>query len=391
MSLYLDAIATTPVAPEIRLALEPWLSDQFGNPSGGHSRALDVRETIDEVRESVREFCGASGDDQVVFTGSGTEGNALGVVGFFRGLEREGTLLISKGEHPSLLEAARLIEREGHRVIRVGLQSSGLLDLNSVEESCRDHKVDLVSTHLANFDSGAVQPVQELARTAHRWGARVFIDGTTGAAWNSFSLKDTGADVFTFSPHRFFGLPGLGVLVKKKGLVFRPLYSGGQQESGLRPGMENIPGIVAAGAACRLATQNADQWRFSTGLLQKRFLESCRQQIGFTHLHGPEPGRERDPHHLNIAFECTEGEAVLLNLDLKGVQCTSQTGCVSAAEKVSHVLIEMGISRQQSLSSLLFGFLPTQSEEEIIQAVVSLQVAVARIREMSPAWRQRGH
>ncbi|MEM6821505.1 MAG: aminotransferase class V-fold PLP-dependent enzyme [Verrucomicrobiota bacterium] len=387
-ALYLDAIATTPVAPEVREAMLPYLSEFYGNPTGAHSQSLEIKDALESARAQVRSFCNTIDENPVVFTGSGSEANGLAILGFMRALERKGRLICSSGEHPSILGAVDVLEREGHDVIRVGLDHRGESDLEGAQKAIKSSSFDLVITHLSNYDVGTRQNLEQWGQLAKEAKARFMVDATYGAGWSPFSMKELGVDIVTLAPHRFFGPAGTGCVVFRRGIQLQPLFYGGTQELGLRPGMPAVANIVGSGKACEIAGCQSSDWMESCSKLQKALVDGCLSRMDHISLNGAELGSGRDPHHISLAIEFVEGESIVLRLDLKALRLTSNTGCISASEKVSPVLKQMGVARDLSLGTVVMGVLPDQTTAEMDLAVDRISEAVGKVREMSLAWNE---
>jgi len=385
-SIYLDAIATTPVSDSVRQRMLPYLGETYGLPSGAHTLALNARDALEESRNACREFMDTSDRTACVFAGSGTEANNLALLGYIR---RNGTgsrVVTSVIEHPSILGACDSLEGNGCEVVRLRVDPDGRLSPDEVAD-CIDQG-DLFVTHLANYDIGTKQDLTELGQICRRAGAVFMVDATYGAGWNEFSMNELGVDLATFSPHRFFGPAGVGALMVGQGMELQPLYFGGNQEFGLRPGSGSMASMIGAGAACTEAGKHHKDWIQAVTVLQCDFMQLLSEELTEFQLNGTALGIERDPHHLSLSIRGVEGEAVLLNLDLKGVQLTSNTGCVTASEKVSPVLGMVGVEQEMAMGTLVAGLLPYHTKEEIRRSVDLLVAATERVRSMSQAWHQ---
>lgn len=385
-SLYLDAIATTRISDPVRQSMLPFLDKMFGIPSGAHSLALDARDAVAEARESCLQFIGAVKRSSCIFTGSGTEANNLAILGYARRTGKSTRIFTSSIEHPSVTGACEALERDGYEVTRLAVDEWGRVDFSPLSGQARAG--DLVVTHLANYDIGTKQDLSEVVRVCQSVGAVLLVDATFGAGWNTLDMAEAGVDMVTFSPHRFFGPSGIGVLVTRPGVELDPLYYGGSQEFGLRPGTSSVAHAVGAGMACREAMAHMTEWAAATSDHQRDFLTLLLEKVTEVRLNGMEPGVERDPHHISFSVLGIEGEALLLNLDLKGIELTSNTGCVTASEKISPVLRTIGVSEELALGTMVAGLLPEHRAEDIEHAVDVMVSSVARIRSMSQSWHQ---
>ncbi len=387
-SLYLDAIATTRISEPVREQMRPYLDTAYGLPTGAHSLALDARDAVEAARASVLSFADAPARSSCIFTGSGTEANNLGLLGAMRRRGSSARVITSSIEHPSVAGACQALEREGFQIIRLPVDHLGMLAVDDVKEVIQAG--DLLVTHLANYDIGTKQSLVELGALSHEMQSTFMVDATHGAGWNELSMSRCGADLVTLAPHRFFGPAGVGVLLVRPGVEIDPIYFGGMQESGLRPGSSSVALLVGAGAACGEAAKLQSLWQEQTAALQVEFTRQLSEKLTEFQINGPAPGMLRDPHHLSLSIGYVEGEAILLNLDLRGIQLTSQTGCVTASDKVSPVLRAIGVDQELALGTLVIGLLPEQTTADVARVVDAMVSAVGRVREMSQAWHQRG-
>ncbi|MEM6885656.1 MAG: aminotransferase class V-fold PLP-dependent enzyme, partial [Verrucomicrobiota bacterium] len=309
-----------------------------------------------------------------------------GLMGYVRAQGKKCRVVTTAIEHPSILGACDALADTGHEIIRLEVDSTGFVLPDAVVDVLKPG--DLLVTHLANYDIGTRQALSELGQIARNVKAVFMVDATFGAGWNEFSMQSVGADIVTLAPHRFFGPAGVGVLIVGPGVELKPLYFGGAQEYGWRPGSQSVANIVGSGAACSEAMLNGEAWRESTAQSRCDFVRLLEDKLSEFQLNGASLDAGRDPHHLSISIRGVEGEAVLLNLDLKGVAVTSNTGCVTAADKISPVLKVIGVELELATGTLVIGLLPEHSSGDMTRAVDLLVSAVERIRSMSQSWHQ---
>lgn len=379
MRLYLDHLAATPVHPDVAAAMRPWLESAWGNPSNLHQHGLAAAEAVQAARAEAAAFAGVA-SEEIVFTSGGTEAAnaALCGIAWKRG---PGSILCSAAEHPSILATARFLESQGHERVLIPVDGEGRINPEDVRRALRPD-TRLVCVHRSNPDSGCIQDVAALAAVAHEAGVPVFCDATTSGGWVPSTRQALGADLISYSPHRFFGPKGVGCLVVRKGLELEPLLHGGRQEGGRRAGTENVAGIVGAGVACRRAQSGMEAWARETAPLRDRLWQALREAVPGLHLHGPLTGPLRDPRHLAVGIEGVEGEALMLLLDLRGVACTAASGCLSGAEKYSKVLRAMRVPEELVKGTLILSPGPGQTLDQMEQAAGIIAQAVAKIRAM---------
>ena len=378
--VYLDHLGTTPLAPSVWAEMQPWLTDFFGNPSGLHQEALLAREAVAKARSRLASFVNALSAEEILFVGSGTEALNLGFTGAALAAQSRGKhLVIGATEHPAIFGAAEALCAQGFSCTRVPVDSLGFIDPAAVLAAITEHTT-VVAVHLANHDTGTVQPIAEIANGLRNHPASLVVDATAAAGWISVDVQKLGAAVMMLSPHRFHGPPGVGILYRRRGTRLAPLFFGGQQEFGLRPGTENVAAIVGAGAAAELATQrlmnSRDQW---TKELQELWL-AIEEAVSPVVLHGPLPGPNRLPRLLNFSLPKVEGEGLALALDLKGFAVASGAACVSKSMRMPPVLAAMGVDLALGKSNLIISLGADSTSAQLASFVKALTTVVERFR-----------
>ncbi|MDX1950671.1 MAG: cysteine desulfurase family protein [Verrucomicrobiota bacterium] len=383
--VYLDHQAGTVVLPEVLEFMEPFFRTEIGVPSSLHSYGLRNREAVELARQHCATLVGAEASEEIIFTSSGTESVNLAIKGFALANRHRGRHFISSYiEHPSLVESLHFLEREGFEVTWIGADNSGLLKLDELKSSVRKETL-LVCTHLSNFEVGTIQDVKEIAGICRNTDTALFLDANFAAGWMAIEVEDTGIDLLSFSPHRFYGPKGVGVLYKRRNVRLQPLIHGGSQEQGKRAGTMNVPAIVGAGKAAEIAlTQMADRSRHLYNL-QKLLLERI-SEIPHLKLNGPEPGPLRNPWNINLSAAFTEGEGVALFMDMRGVALASSSACFVDQLKISPVLTAMGVAPDTAKGTIIFTLGQENTVSEIEYAADQLKLAVDRLRSMSPEW-----
>lgn len=378
--IYLDAAATTPLHPEAAATMAEAAASAWGNPSSVHERGRAARRLVDAARREVAALIGAEARD-IVFTSGGTESDNLGVVGAARARREEGRahVLASAVEHHAVLEACRGLAREGFEVELVPVDGEGVLDLAALRRMLRPDTA-LVALMLANNEVGAIQPVAEAARLAHEAGAWLHVDAVQAAGWIPIDVAELGADLLALSAHKIYGPKGVGALWVRPGLRLRPLVRGGGQERSWRPGTENVPGIAGFGAAARaarvfLAGPGPERVR----RLRDRLADALLSEVPGARLNGPR-GRGRLPGHVNISVPGVPGEALVLALDLAGVDASSGAACTSGSLEPSHVLAAMGLAPELAASGLRLSLLRDATADGVDLAWRRIRDVVARLR-----------
>ena len=381
--VYLDHTATTPILPEVREATLPYLQDLFGNPSSLHDWGDTAREGIETARNQVAELIGAR-DEEIIFTGSGTESNNFAVKGLAMAQQKKGKhLVVSAIEHFSVLHSAKTLEKWGFEVSEVPVDKYGVVDPEDVRKSIREDTV-LVSVMHANNEVGTIEPLKEIARTTKEKGIVFHTDAIATVGTIPVDVKELGVDALSLAGNQFYGPKGVGALWVRKGVRIIPLLDGGVQEGGRRAGTENVPAIVGLGKAAELARTGMTSRIEHLTPLRNRLLTELPGKIDHIVVTGhPE---NRLPGSASFCVEFIEGEAMLMLLNNQGVAVTSGSACTSRALQASHVLIAMGLSHEIAQGSLLFGFGLDNTTEDIDYILEVLPPIVDRLRQMSPLY-----
>lgn len=382
-SVYLDRIAATPLAPEVREAMAPFLGEVFGNPQSLHAAGRRAQEAVEEAREDVAALVGAK-PSEIVFTASGTEANNLAVKGLALGQKARGRhVVVSAIEHSSVLNSVKALERLGFTATLVPVDREGRVDPAEVEKALTGETV-LVSVMTANSEVGTIEPVAAIAAAAKSRGALVHTDAVAAAGIVPLDVQALGVDALSLAGDQFYGPKGGAALYVRKGVRLLPLIDGGIQEGGRRGGTENVPAIVGLGRAARLARRDMGARRAALEPLRDRVLDEVPARIERVVVTGPRA--ERLPHHASLCVEFVEGEAMLLSLDMKGVAAASGSACTSKSLKVSHVLLAMGVDHATAQGSLVFSLLDGTTARDIDHLLEVFPPIVDRLRRMSPLY-----
>ncbi len=361
--IYLDHAASTPLRPEVKAAMDPWLGPEGGNPSSLHAAGRRARRAVEDARERAAVRLGID-PKELVFTSGATESNTLAVLGAAEALKDRGDHVVTTAiEHPCVLEAFRKLERSGFRVTRVAPGPDGVVSAASLAASVTPRTV-LVSVMAVNNETGAIQPLAELRRVLP---AGPLLHTDAAQAVGKLPFDASVADLVAFSAHKMHGPQGVGALRVRKGTPLAPLFGGGGQEFERRAGTENVAGIVGLAEALALAAPATLALRLERGLLA----------IPGAALNGP---AVRAPHLVNVAFEGVDGEAAVLALDAEGVCVSSGSACASGGTEPSHVLLAMGQSKARAKSGIRFSLSPYTTEAEVDGAVQAARRVVERLR-----------
>lgn len=363
---YLDNSATTqPCAAAIE-AMVRCMSEGFYNPSSVYRPAVDAFRAVRECRETLLRAVHAEGCD-LIFTSGGTEANNLAVIGAVHRMRGKQVLAVSAVEHPSVREAFEYLASEGHDVRVIGVDESGELDWNQLAKAL-DDGASFVSCMQVNNETGALLDAARLHRlVAGR--ALIHVDGVQGFLRVPFEMKH--ADLYTLSGHKIHGPKGIGALIVRKGVRLEPRQIGGGQESGMRSGTENTPGIAGLHAAAQELIKVQAAMR--TELMQKKLhlIEAFRTAVPDLMVNGPDPEKAA-PHIVNLSFPDVRGEVMLHALEAEGVYASTGSACSSKKLKVSGVLTAMGVRSDRAEWALRFSLSPHTTIEEIDDAAKKL-------------------
>ncbi len=383
--IYLDHTATTPLDPRVLDAMMPYFSDVFGNASSIHRFGQEAKSALERSRETIADAIGAE-PGELFFTSGGTESDNFAISGVLHAWRGKGRnhIVTSQVEHHAVLDTCQSLEEEGTPVTYVPVDQHGLVSAESISEALSDTTC-LVSVMHANNEVGTVNPIQGIAKIAHQKGTLVHTDAVQSLGKIPVSVHDLGVDLMTISAHKLYGPKGIGALYVKKGTEIDPLFHGGGQERGKRPGTENVPLAVGFAKAVELAITDLDgeAGRMSAlrSLLEVRILEQFPAAIVNGHP------RHRLPHILNVSFDSRkiflEGEMLLMNMDLQGIAVTSGSACTSGSMQPSHVLRAMGRDVRTAKATLRFAFGRGNSTDDV-QTVVGALHAILRQMTSAP-------
>ncbi len=374
--IYLDHNATTPIAPEVLDAMQPYLTESFGNPSSDHPLGREARRAVDVARDQVATLIGAS-PDEIVFTSGGTESNHLAIRGVAASTSaRCRRVVTTPVEHPATAGACALLEAQGWSITRLPVSRDGFVDAIAAAEAIGDD-VALVTVMLAQNETGAIMPVGEIASIARSHGALIHSDGAQAVGKIDVNVDRLGVDLLSIAGHKFYAPKGVGALYVRSGTPIDPLLLGGGQEGGLRPGTENVAGIVGLGAASVLA-----RLRVATDLT---VIDALREQL-WSGLAGKIPGLVRHtpsksclPNTLSLSFPGVLGRDVLARAD--GVLASTGSACHSGVDTPAETLLAMGVSPEIALGAIRISLGRANTRAQIETAVEILVSAFDIVRQ----------
>jgi cysteine desulfurase len=379
--IYLDHSATTHVDTRVLDAMLPYFSEKFGNASSLHSFGQEAAEALAISRELVAAALGAK-PSEIIFTSGGTESDNLAIKGAAYMHSSKGRHIITSViEHPAVLRTCEELEREGFEVTYVPVDSEGILDLKFLEDSIR-HDTILISIMNANNEIGTIQPIKKISELISGREIILHTDAVQSVGKIPTDVNQLGVDMLSISSHKLHGPKGVGALYLRSGVNIMPLVQGGGHERGLRPGTENIPGIVGFAKAMSISKEQLEEDSKHMQHLRDSMIKAIQSRIPHVRLNGHE--KTRLPNNVNMSFRHVEGESLLMLLDMNGVAVSTGSACSSKSQKASHVLTAIDPGVEYIHGSLRFTLGRENTMEEIDIVVDLLEEAVMKLRQLSP-------
>ena len=370
MKVYFDYSATTPLAREVLHAMTPYLCDMFGNADSVHSFGRDAAYAVDEARRAVAKAINAK-PKEIFFTSGGTESDNWAIKGIAHANKYKGNkIIVSAIEHAAVLSSAEQLKHEGFDLVYLPVTDKGLVLPETLENALKEKPAALVSVMLANNEIGTVQPIEKLCALAHEHGAFFHTDAVQAVGSIPVNVKELGVDALSLSAHKFYGPKGIGALYVKDGTKIDKLIAGGHQEKSMRGGTSPVAQIVGLGKAITLATENLAENAEKVKKLRDLFVKRVKRELPFVVYNGEETLRL--PQNANFTFPFTEGDALVMALDIAGVACSSGAACSSGSLEPSHVMKAIGYSDSDAKRSVRFSFGKDNTEEEINYVVNKL-------------------
>jgi cysteine desulfurase len=385
--IYLDYSATTPVAPEVATAMQPYLSEQFGNASSLHSFGRAAAAALDEAHFVVG--CALGGRaSEIVFTGCGTESDNLAIRGAAfaarkqRGLGNLGGHVISAPNEHHAVEATvhQLHDLFGFDVTMLPVDGCGRVDPDDVRKAIRKDTL-LASVMMANNEVGTLQPIKEIGAICKEHGVIFHTDAVQAPAYLDVNANDLNVDLLALSSHKFYGPKGVGVLYIREGTPYMSTSTGGGHERGRRAGTVNVAGAVGTAAAIKFIGKERKAQAARLAGLRNRLVDGVLSRVPDARVSGHP--NERLPHHASFVFKGVDGEALLMSLDVEGIACSTGSACTSGNPEPSPVLLAMGIPREWALGGLRISLGYHTTDAEIDQVLETLPMCVERVRKAS--------
>ena len=381
--IYMDHSATSPVDPEVFEAMKPYFINSFGNASTLYSLGREAKKAMEAARQEVASIIGAE-PKEIIFTSGGTESDNLAILGTARKLKNKGKHIITSDiEHPAVDETCRYLEKNGYTVTYLPVYEEGIVRVKDLEDAITDETILITIMH-ANNEIGTIQPIGEIGKIASEKGIYFHTDAVQTVGKIPVNVKDMNVDMLSLSSHKLYGPKGIGALYIKKGVRIEPIMYGGGHERSFRPGTENVPGIVGLGKACKIANQNLEGNAQKLTNLRNKLIDSVLSENKDSYLNGHRT--KRLPNNANFRFDAIEGESLILHLDSKGIAASTGSACSSTKLEASHVLLAIGLKKEEAHGSLRLSLGIENTEEDIDYAIVAIKEVVEKLRKMSPLW-----
>ena len=381
--IYLDHAATTPVRPEVLEAMLPFYGPRFGNPSSMHRWGRDARTALDEARERVARCLGAN-PDEICFTSGGTEADNIAVLGAWRSRRHEGrnAIVTSPTEHKAVLGAVHQAAREGADERLCEVSKVGVVDRDSFASLLGDDTA-IASIMWVNNEIGSVQPIADLAQLAKAKGALFHTDGVQAFGKVVIDAKAIPFDVLSVSGHKIGAPKGIGAMFIRRGTVIEPLFHGGEQDRGRRPGTENVAATIGFARAAELAVAEREEECARLERLRDRLEEAILARVPDAVIHG-RGTPQRAPHIVNVSVAGTDSESMLMALDLRGIACSAGSACQSGSVNPSHVLSAMGVAPELASAAIRMSLGALTTDASIDRVAEVFPALVAKARGVAP-------
>ena len=381
--VYMDNAATTALRRDVLDAMMPYLTDIYGNPSSLHYFGQEAHKAVENARHQVASALNAE-DNEIVFTGCGTEADNMALKGIAEKYQSKGKHIITSSvEHHAILHTCEYLEKHGFEVTYLPVDEYGMVKAEQVRDAIRSDTI-LVSIMFANNEVGTIMPIKEIGAVCREKGVFFHTDAVQAVGHAAIDVKAMNIDLLSLSAHKLHGPKGVGALYIRKGIVVPPLLHGGAQERRKRAGTENVAGIVGLGKAIEIACSDIEGTAKRMCYLRDKLINGIEASIPEVKLNGHRT--ERLPGNVNFSIKYIEGESILLMLDINGIAASSGSACTSGSLDPSHVLLAMGMPHETAHGSLRLTLGDDTTEDDIDYVLEVLPEIVVRLRKMSPLY-----
>lgn len=385
MRVYLDNNATTKMDPKVLEAMMPFLTEEYGNAFSMHLFGKETGIAVSEAREKIATLLKVKAEE-IIFTSSGTESDNIAVRGVAKAYKNRGNHIITSTiEHPAIKNTFKDLEQDGYKVTFVPVDKNGVIDVKALEEAITPETV-LISVMHANNEVGTIEPIKLIGEIAKKNRVLLHVDAVQTVGKIPVYPKELGADLLTFSGHKFHGPKGIAGLYVRQGVRVARTITGGGQEKKLRPGTTNTPAVVGMAKALEIACEEMDAEIKREEKLRDYFEDEIVKRIPEVVINGK--AVERLPGTSSVTFKYLEGESILLSLSYLGIAVSSGSACSSDELQASHVLLGMGIEPEFAHGTIRFSIGKYNTKEEIDYTIEQVEKVVEKLRMLSPLWNE---
>ena len=379
---YLDNSATTPVDKRVLKEMLPYFAEKYGNPSSMHSKGLEAKQAVGSARKRIAKILGAD-EKEIVFTSGGTESVNLAIKGVaLANMEKGNHIITTKIEHHAVLEVCKYLQEfEGFEVTYVDVQKNGIVDPKNIEKAIKKNTI-LISVMYANNEIGTIQPIREISEIAKKHSIIFHTDACQAGCYLGLNARNLGVDLMTINGSKIYGPKGVGCLYVKKDVILIPLLHGGEQESGVRSGTENVPLIAGFAKSLEIAQQAREKESKRLIKLRDYLAKELVKKIPHSQINGDM--EKRLSNNVNISIYGVEGESMLLHLDSKGICASTGSACSSKSLEPSHVIMALGLPTEASHGSLRFSLGRFTTKQDVDKVIKELPKIAKQLREISP-------
>ena len=367
---YFDNSATTRIKEEVLTEMFPYLSREYGNPSSLYSIGRKSKRAIEEARKRVASLINCK-PEEIYFTSCGSESDNTALKGIAYANKNKGKHIItSKIEHPAILHSCQNLENKGFEVTYLDVDKDGFVNLETLENSIRPDTI-LISIMFANNEIGTIEPIEKIAKIAHKNGIIFHTDAVQACGNIPIDVQNMDIDMLSLSGHKIYAPKGIGALYVKKGIEFERFMDGGHQEKNKRSGTENVAEIVALGKACQIAEKNMETYQNKLQTLRNYCLEKMKKNFSNIHINGTM--EKRLPGNINVSFEGQNATEILYKLDEMGICASGGSACSSGDNSPSHVLTAIGLPSELAKGAIRFTFGDFNTKDDIDYLVKMLE------------------
>lgn len=378
MKIYFDNNSTTKIDKRVVDKMLPYLYEDYGNPSSTHRTGQLARTAVDEAREIIASYISAT-PLEIIFTSSGTESNNWVFKGVVESMKEKGNHIITTCiEHSSIEKTCKHLEFEGVEISYVGIDKNGHVDIEEIKSKVTP-KTILISVQYANNEIGTIMPIRDIGKFCKKNGILFHTDAMQAVKYLPLNVLSLKVDFMTFGAHKINGPKGIGVLYIKKNTKIAALIDGGQQEFGLRAGTENVPYIVGFGEAIKILKNEIEERSEKVREIRDHFEKLISESIKDIKFNGGEP---RLPNVSSITFNGISSDSFLARLDMEGIFASAGSACTSGSILASNTLIAMGLTQEETLSTIRFSFSHLNTIEEVEYSVDVIKKLITSLRNI---------